>query len=70
MEQGLAALVYAADAALVEIRAALWALEWARGPVGIITYNEAVLKDMYQILFLDVTPLKRMRTYGNGCQVQ
>ena len=43
-------------AARAELRAALWALEWAREPLEIATDNEAVAKGIYQILFLDITP--------------
>ena len=36
-----------------ELRASLWAFEWARGSIEIVTDNEAVVKGMFQIIFFD-----------------
>ena len=41
------------SAARAELRAALWALEWAREPIEIATDNESVVKGIYQIIFMD-----------------
>ena len=45
------------SAARAELRAAVWALEWAREPVEIATDNESVVKGMFQIIFLDKCPM-------------
>ena len=43
------------SAARAELRAALWALEWAREPIRIVTDNESVVKGIYQIIFRDMS---------------
>ena len=44
------------SAARAELRASLWALEWAREPIEIVTDNEAVVKGFFQIIFPDKCP--------------
>ena len=54
--QGVPLLGREQSVARAELRASLWALEWARESIEIVTDNEAVVKGMFQIIFLDRCP--------------